>query len=242
MGRIAWALVLAFAAHLVLFLLPISESEEPQLTLAGSAQVSVRIVHSRPEEVDRVVPEPVLESEPEVMEEPEETAESPLRQPEEKVSRQETEGETVVKKIATVVNKGQPAVSESIPTTEEKKTQIVEAALSVPLTDEAESAESGSLGPQAILQAEPLVSFNRPPDYPKLARRRGWQGTVVLEVDVDRDGRVQAVRVQAGSSHSLLDREAMEAVRKWRFTPGSKNGTPVVSKVLVPVHFVLEEN
>ncbi len=240
MPRIAWAFVFAFVAHLLLLRLPMPVSEEPQLTLAGSTGVSVRIVHSRPEETDRVVPEPVPEQEPQVPEEPQDVAAASPRHPEEKVSRQETGEEAVVEKTAAVVDKGRPAVFANTQVREEKKTQVTEAEQPVPIAGRAESAESGTPSAQAILQAEPLTSFNRPPAYPVLARRRGWQGTVLLEVDVGRDGLVQAVRIQTGSSYSLLDREAMEAVRQWRFTPGSRNGTAVESKVLVPVHFMLQ--
>jgi protein TonB len=239
--RLIWALILTFVAHLVFFLLQVPESEEVQLALAGSGQVSVRIAHSSPKEEDRVVSAPVPDPvpEPEVTEDQEETAAPPVQPPEEKISRQVVEEKTVAEKTAAVVDEGRPAVSENSPAPEEK-TQVAEAAPSVPIAVGSEPAESGTPAAQAVLQAEPLASFNRPPAYQALARRRGWEGTVVLEVDVDGDGRVQAVRIQTSSSYALLDREALDAVGKWRFTPGSRNGTAVESKVLVPVHFMLQ--
>jgi len=87
--------------------------------------------------------------------------------------------------------------------------------------------------------AEPAYDLNPAPEYPRLARRRGWQGTVLLAVRVKEDGIVAAVSVRTGSPYSILDEAALEAVEKWRFRPGTKDGLPVSMEVLVPVRFVL---
>jgi protein TonB len=50
--------------------------------------------------------------------------------------------------------------------------------------------------------------------YPLAARRRGWQGAVMVEFRVNRDGRLEEARVIAGSGHELLDRTALEGVRR----------------------------
>jgi periplasmic protein TonB len=94
----------------------------------------------------------------------------------------------------------------------------------------------------AVQAAVPLATDNRPPEYPALARKRGWQGRVLLAVTVDSDGSVQGVRVQSGSGHELLDEAALRAVREWRFQPGNRGGEPVASQVEVPVQFKLEDN
>jgi TonB family protein len=57
-------------------------------------------------------------------------------------------------------------------------------------------------------------------------------------VEVDSTGRVTDARVV----HSLglgLDEKAMEAVRKWRFKPGEKDGQPVTMRAEVEVNFRL---
>ncbi len=87
----------------------------------------------------------------------------------------------------------------------------------------------------------PVEHLNRPPEYPALARKRGWEGTVVLEVDIRRDGVVREILVKQSSSYGLLDKEAARAVRAWRFQPGTRAGEPVQMKVLVPVHFLLQD-
>lgn len=93
----------------------------------------------------------------------------------------------------------------------------------------------------AVQPAAPMAAGNRPPEYPALARKRGWEGKVLLAVAVASDGVVQEVRVQQGCGHKLLDEAARAAVREWRFQPGSRAGEPVAMQVLVPVHFMLRE-
>ncbi|MCF6188155.1 MAG: TonB family protein, partial [Desulfobulbaceae bacterium] len=94
---------------------------------------------------------------------------------------------------------------------------------------------------QVIQEASPLYQLNPPPRYPRLARRRGYEGLVVLKVDVDEYGRPTTVTLFAGSGHSLLDKAALRAVRKWRFQPGSINGIPQKMTVQVPVRFRLND-
>lgn len=94
----------------------------------------------------------------------------------------------------------------------------------------------------AVQAAVPLATDNRPPEYPTLARKRGWEGKVVLTVAVGSDGTPQSVQVESGSGHELLDEAALRAVRTWRFQPGSRSGEPVASQVQVPVHFLLQDN
>lgn len=80
---------------------------------------------------------------------------------------------------------------------------------------------------------------NPSPRYPNEARRRGWEGRVLLEVAVGPDGRVREVRELDSSGHDVLDRAAVEAVRQWRFTPATRFGQPVADTVKVPVRFAL---
>ena len=72
-----------------------------------------------------------------------------------------------------------------------------------------------------------------------MARRRGMEGTVVLTVKVLENGSVAQVRLHHSSGYKLLDTSALKAVRRWHFSPGTKNGRPEVMEVLVPVRFKL---
>ncbi len=89
--------------------------------------------------------------------------------------------------------------------------------------------------------AEP--SFSEPPQapvYPRQARHRGQQGEVLLAVWIDAAGAVAQVRVLHSSRFPLLDRAALQAVTRWRFTPARQDGRAVASYVKIPVRFRLD--
>ena len=103
-----------------------------------------------------------------------------------------------------------------------------------------EAGPSGLSENQAPAQlAVPLYAGNPKPEYPKIARLRGWEGTVRLDVVVRKDGRVGKVELADSSGFRALDRVALKTVYRWRFRPAMSSGAPVESKVQVPVRFVL---
>lgn len=80
-----------------------------------------------------------------------------------------------------------------------------------------------------------------PPPYPRDALRDRLEGTVVLDVHVDVDGRPIEVTVVTSSGHRALDRAAQRQVlRTWRFRPALRDGRPVPALGRVPVAFVLD--
>ncbi|MDA3832302.1 MAG: energy transducer TonB [Spirochaetales bacterium] len=91
-----------------------------------------------------------------------------------------------------------------------------------------------------VKEAVPLYRVNPLPEYPGLARKRGYQGTVVLEVLVDQNGRVGDLRLFASSGHSILDRRAMVSIKEWLFEPGMKGNKKLDMWVRVPVRFELK--
>lgn len=108
----------------------------------------------------------------------------------------------------------------------------------LPVKPEAISGVAESSKP-AVVMARPLYRDNPPPEYPDQARRRQLQGTVVLEVSVSREGKVEQLAVHEGSGHNILDRAALAAVKEWLFEPGERSGKKVAMNVLVPVRFSL---
>ena len=91
-----------------------------------------------------------------------------------------------------------------------------------------------------IQEALPLYRENPPPKYPILARRRGYEGTVVLRVLVDVQGKVKTLQIVESSGHRILDRAALAAVKKWGFEPGSRGKEKVGMWVKVPIKFQLK--
>jgi len=69
--------------------------------------------------------------------------------------------------------------------------------------------------------------------YPRTAEK----GRVTLKVLVTRDGRAAAVDMEKSSDHSNLDQHAMQAVKRWRFTPARQGGEPVEQWITVNVDY-----
>ena len=94
-----------------------------------------------------------------------------------------------------------------------------------------------------LLPAHPVAGMesDRPPVYPEVARRRGQQGRVVLEVSVSAEGMPVSVRVAQSSGYPSLDTAAQTAVERWRFVPATRGGAPVSAVAEVPVRFRLTE-
>ena len=93
-----------------------------------------------------------------------------------------------------------------------------------------------------VSRAYPKNKGNPPPEYPFLARRRGWQGTVKLSVLVMENGRVGDIAIAQSSGYPFLDKTALKAVARYRFVPGRQDGRTVATRVLMPVHFRLKDN
>lgn len=111
---------------------------------------------------------------------------------------------------------------------------------SAPPSTTAPAGSSSMAADPGLREAQPEYSKNPPLEYPRRARTRGYQGTVVLEVLVDRHGKVNDIRILSSSGHTILDSSAMNSVRSWSFEPGRKGPERVEMWVRVPVRFKLE--
>jgi TonB family protein len=84
----------------------------------------------------------------------------------------------------------------------------------------------------------PALLYKVEPEYSEEARKAKYQGTVVLYVEVDPSGK--AVNPKVVRSLGLgLDEKAIEAVRKWKFKPGYKDGKAVTVAATIEVNFRL---
>lgn len=95
-------------------------------------------------------------------------------------------------------------------------------------------------GGQQFKEAVPAYRKNPLPEYPLAARRRGYEGTVILNVLVDREGRVKDLSVFQSSQHRALDGAALEAVKNWVFGPAMRGEQKIDMWVRVPVCFKLK--
>jgi periplasmic protein TonB len=84
----------------------------------------------------------------------------------------------------------------------------------------------------------PVLLYKIEPEYSDEARKAKFQGTVVLYAEVNPSGR--AVNVRIVRSLGLgLDEKAIDAVKKWKFRPGYKDGQPVTVAALIEINFRL---
>jgi len=78
------------------------------------------------------------------------------------------------------------------------------------------------------------------PDYPARARRRGWQGTVDVELRVGPDGAVEQANVGRSSGYALLDHAAVSVARRSRFWLADGAGLAAGLRGQLRYRFVLE--
>lgn len=121
----------------------------------------------------------------------------------------------------------------------EPEEDLVEEVVEEPV-EETEEIPEFNVRQGAVTEAKPIVHHNRPPEYPRIARRRGWEGRVVLIANVTKEGAVSVIRVEQSCGHSILDEAALEAIRQWRFEPALMFGSPVNSTLEIPVVFQLQ--
>lgn len=91
------------------------------------------------------------------------------------------------------------------------------------------------------VDAHPSLERAIRPNYPLSARRRGEEGTVVLDVTVSPEGQASDVRLVTTSGFSELDAAAQRAVGQARFKPGSRNGKPILSSARLTIIFRLRD-
>ena len=79
------------------------------------------------------------------------------------------------------------------------------------------------------------------PEYPEIAKKAGIEGTVVLQVFVDKKGRVKHTKILKGIPNTGLDEAAIKAVKAVRFKPAKQDGVAVGVWISIPFNFRLEE-
>lgn len=83
--------------------------------------------------------------------------------------------------------------------------------------------------PRAVRQVQPT--------YPAALKRKKVEGLVSLVFVIDTTGMVVAPTVER-SSHPEFEQPALDAIRRWKFTPGKRGGEPVKVRVRLPLQFL----
>ncbi len=95
---------------------------------------------------------------------------------------------------------------------------------------------------QARVDAPPAPRRSIKPKYPEGARKRGEQGDVTLELEVDIHGVVIGVKVTGGCGFAELEQAAMAAARKALFRPAKRDKKPVSSRARLTLSFRLKDD
>jgi protein TonB len=84
----------------------------------------------------------------------------------------------------------------------------------------------------------PTIVFRVEPEYSEEARKARYEGKVLLEAIIKKDGRVDVLHLLRSLGFGL-DQNAIEALKQWRFRPAMQNGKAVDSILNIEVSFNL---
>ena len=88
-----------------------------------------------------------------------------------------------------------------------------------------------------VAPTQPLAVETPPPQYPAELACAGIEGQVGILLTIGVDGIPKNIRVEDSSGHPQLDQAAMDAVKGWKFQPGTSRGEPAETPLRVPVTF-----
>ena len=108
-----------------------------------------------------------------------------------------------------------------------------------PTTNAAASQAPGRQETDRRLRAGVLELVSARLKYPAMARRKGWQGTVHLELHIEPDGRISRLRIDSTSGYPVLDNAAAQALQLARLPHVKQwlNGRAI--DIVVPVEYRL---
>lgn len=189
-------------------------------------------------------PEPPKKAEPEPQRKAEAEPE-PVKKPVKKVVRKKPQKKAPEKKeVITTVRKETPAETTPEISGINESGRSEEVALRPSLRDSGSGDRGSGLdtsgtGEGAETVGYPDYGINPKPEYPRIAKRYGYEGLVILNVYVLESGRVGKIELRKSSGYDVLDNSALDAVKGWIFVPGKRNGEPTPSWVVVPIRFDL---
>jgi protein TonB len=116
----------------------------------------------------------------------------------------------------------------------QKPESSVAAATNTPAT-----TEPAKPAVQQVVTTDPVMTKYVQPRFPTQAQRTRTEGWVVVGYTVDTEGNVSSARVVDAQPRHLFDREAINAVERWKYKPATRNGTPVEAKLQRRIEFKL---
>ncbi|MBF0622793.1 MAG: energy transducer TonB [Magnetococcales bacterium] len=192
--------------------MPVSRPKETQPIIKPQAVAVAKVAHAIPD-----LPKPVVQPKRKIVSKPKPVPPKILLKPE---------------------IKALPASSD-----QEMLEETIEYSASIPEKTTKNALTSGlnqNIDSKSVPPSGAIGSMGNPaPRYPNSARRRGYEGSVVLSVEVNPKGLPVGISVHKSSGYSVLDRAAIKTVWKWHFKPAEKQGRAVQGFVEIPIRFQL---
>ena len=134
-------------------------------------------------------------------------------------------------------------VSETNPKPEANPTRVITKAADTPQETKTVNAPSpekvtAATNDYSSLLAAAIAKYKQ---YPKIAQMRGWQGLIIIELQLNPQGGVIYSQIKKSSGYDVLDQEALEMIK--RASPFPQPPEALRNKnftVLVPISFKLE--
>jgi periplasmic protein TonB len=135
-----------------------------------------------------------------------------------------------------------PVVSSAAPTAAAPTVPAPAAtpAAAAPTGNQRPNTASAAPAPVVLPSSDADYLNNPAPVYPGMSRRMGEQGTAVLRVFINTEGRAEKAEIRTSSGYSRLDEAALATVQRWRYVPGKRAGVPEAMWFNVPIRFVLD--
>ncbi|GEA51915.1 cell envelope biogenesis protein TonB [Vibrio inusitatus NBRC 102082] len=101
------------------------------------------------------------------------------------------------------------------------------------------SSNAASSSKPKMVEKPTFSAKPTPVSYPRLAQKRGWQGSTLVEIWINEEGKQIKQTVVNSSGHRLLDKAALNAVSEWQFQRRNEQGQRIAYRVQVPINFQL---
>ncbi|WP_165312795.1 energy transducer TonB [Vibrio ziniensis] len=102
-------------------------------------------------------------------------------------------------------------------------------------------AKASAQDSKPMLVKKPRFSAKPTPvAYPRVARKNGLEGKVLIEVWLDEQGNQIKQLLLESSGHSVLDERALSTIKEWRFAYQVDQGQAIAHRVQIPINFQLQ--
>jgi periplasmic protein TonB len=229
---VAAAVLLVHAAALYALQAGMLRLPEPEVELPRV--ISATVLMADAEQTEPAPPAPPIEKQ---KPKPQKPDVQPV--PSKPVVRQPKQ-EATPKEVAMAPSLTPSAIQEHVPAASNTSAKSTSDAVASAGDSSDKPVQASPPAPVVELPSKAAYLNNPKPIYPAISRRLGEEGTVTLKVLIGADGSAKEVRLSRSSGFERLNDAALDAVKRWRFVPGKRNGVPEAMWFDVPVSFMLD--